>query len=511
MQAPPGSRRPESPASNTPSPTAERSPRSKLALWSALAAFVLVLWTATSPYGIDASWRECDTQAIARNFLLDDFDPLRPRVDWRGDGDGAVECEFPLYQMLLASVLAVSGDVEWPGRAISLFSIVLAALSLHRLLAWRVGAAGALAGTLCFLTSGQAMLLGSRVAPDGLSLALALAGLATFLRYLSTGSSAALWLAVAATAGSALQKPTALQLGMLLFAWTASLAPRRLREPRLWAGFAVILAVVGAWLAHGAQLHSETGLTFGVVSGGDTKFPDLEHLLDPSLYVHLAKTTARYGISILGALAIVALAVRRRLDRTDLSLAATVALGLIGSLRYSHNVGFGAHYHAFAAIAGAYFVARAWPTNASRWLWGAALVAFVAHGAWQLDRELWMRRKVFAGSHVMDVGERLRESSSPDDLVVVWAEKPSHDPYWNRRNNYEDPRILYHARRRGWVLPSDGLSAAVLDQLFARGARFLVDSSPDRLTPRLREFLAQRGQVVKRSHTVLIYRLLPES
>ena len=33
-------------------------------------------------------------------------------------------------------------------------------------------------------------------------------------------------------------------------------------------------AVVAAWLVHGAHLHAETGLSFGVVSGGDTKFPD---------------------------------------------------------------------------------------------------------------------------------------------------------------------------------------------------------------------------------------------
>ncbi|MEO6596180.1 MAG: hypothetical protein ABIP94_15640 [Planctomycetota bacterium] len=64
----------------------------------ALAIFAAVLLLAI-PQGIGGSWRECDTQAISRNFLTEGFNPLRPRVDWRGDTDGAVECEFPLYQL----------------------------------------------------------------------------------------------------------------------------------------------------------------------------------------------------------------------------------------------------------------------------------------------------------------------------------------------------------------------------------------------------------------------------
>jgi hypothetical protein len=130
----------------------------------ALLAYAAVLWFFV-PHGIGTSWRECDTQAIARNFLVDGFDPLRPRVDWRGDTDGAVECEFPLYQLMIATVLAAFGNVEWPGRLISLRSMVVAGLSLHRLLELRAGPNGAAAGLLAFLCTGSASLLGTRVMP----------------------------------------------------------------------------------------------------------------------------------------------------------------------------------------------------------------------------------------------------------------------------------------------------------------------------------------------------------
>jgi 4-amino-4-deoxy-L-arabinose transferase-like glycosyltransferase len=474
----------------------------------AMALFVALNWLVISPHGINASWRECDTQAIARNFLVDGFDPLRPRVDWRGDTDGAVECEFPLYQSLVAGALSVFGDVEWPGRLLSLFAVLLTVLSVHRLLEWRAGPSAALAGSLVFLSGGQAVLLSSRVAPDSLSLALAVAGLVTFLRYLQSGSPSALWLAVAATAFAALQKPTALQIGLLLFTWTVILAPKRLGEVRLWAGFAVILVAVGVWLAHAAGLHAETGLTFGVISGGDTKFPDLAHLLDPSLHVHLIKTTARYGISMFGGVALVVLAVRRRFDRADFALLGTVLLGLVGTLRYSHQVGMGAHYHVFAAIAGAFFVARAWPQKAPRWAWALFAVAIAAHGGWQFARERRLH-VVNAGAELMQVAAALREASEDDERVIVWAEKPTFDEFWQRRNNYEDPRILYQARRRGWVLPADGLDVERLEELEENGARFLVDTAADRATPELSAWLAQRAEVVCRTHRMLVYRLRP--
>jgi hypothetical protein len=92
----------------------------------ALLVWALATWFLV-PHGIGYSWRECDTQSIARNFLVDGFDPLHPRVDWRGTTAGYVECEFPLYQLMIASALAAFGDVEWPGRLLALLSTLFGA------------------------------------------------------------------------------------------------------------------------------------------------------------------------------------------------------------------------------------------------------------------------------------------------------------------------------------------------------------------------------------------------
>lgn len=184
--------------------------------WSAVALFAVLAWFAV-PHGIGFSWRECDTQAIARNFVADGFDPLRPRIDWRGDGDGAVECEFPLFQLGVGAVLRMVGDAEWPGRLLALLATAWAALALHRLLETRSGPGGALAGLLVFLTSGSAVMLATRVMPDAVSLAFGLAAVLAFVRYLAGGRAVALWASMAALALAGLQKPLALQFGLVLF------------------------------------------------------------------------------------------------------------------------------------------------------------------------------------------------------------------------------------------------------------------------------------------------------
>ncbi|MGK0301072.1 MAG: hypothetical protein ACI89X_001946 [Planctomycetota bacterium] len=471
--------------------------------FACLATFAVIMWFGLTPHEVGTSWRECDTMAISRNFLIDGFNPLRPRVDWRGDTDGAVECEFPLYQLMIATTMAVFGEVEWPARLLALLSILAASLSLHRLLEWRSGPGPALLGMLLFLSGAQAILLGGRVQPDALSVALVLAGLVTYLRYLATGSATALWLAVTAATFGVLQKATSLQLVGLMGLWTIILAPRRLREPRLWLGFAICIGVLAAWLRHGMNLYDETGLTFGVMSGGETKWPEIAQLANHRVWRNLIETTVRIGFSPLGCIAMLALLVRWRLDRADWALLLIVGAALVGSLRYSYDDGAGAHYHVFAAIAGAFFAARAWPQRAPWWLWTLALVAMAFSGShWFLNERNKIERNTQSGTLVL--AAHIQDQFAPEDLAIVRGHRRGFDAVWNRRTNYEQPGLLYQARRRGWVLPRDGFTIDKLQDLRSRGARFVVNPFANVTNPEVLAWLDSKGErVINFGHTVV--------
>ncbi len=470
----------------------------------------LLVWVAAVslliPFGIGGSWRECDTQAIARNFLRDGFDPMRPRVDWRGDTDGAVECEFPLYQTMIASVMVVTGEVEWPGRLISMLAIAMAAVSLYRLLEARSGGAGALLGALVFLGSGQAMMLGARVMPDALSTAFALAGMVAFVQYLGSGKGRTLLLATVMTTVACLCKPTALQMGLLQFVWTVLLAPRRLRDLRVWLGWAAVLAIVAAWLVHGASLHHETGLTFGVASGGETKFPTLRSLRNLDIWASLGRTTLLLGFGGIGAVALLLLLLRRRLDRADLALLGVVAMGLVGTLAYSFHPGVGPQYHVFATVAGAFIAGRAWPERSPRLLWVAALAAIVGTATVMLARERAFRQSCLDGAPVQTSAD-IAAISSPTDLTVVRSPRTRYNDAWRRRSNYEEPVLFYHAQRHGWVLPRDGFEPLALADLQKRGARIVVDQFPAETTPEAAAWLEANAELKADRGGRRVYRL----
>jgi hypothetical protein len=308
------------------------------------------------------------------------------------------------------------------------------------------------------------------------------------------------------TTAACLTKPTALQIGLLQFLWTACLAPRRLREVRVWLAWFVVLAIIGAWIAHGARIYNETGLTFGVASGGDTKFPTLRSLRKLDVWASLLRTTLIYGCSAFGMLGFAWLVVRRRIDRADLGLALVVGLGLVGTLRYSAYSGVGPQYHVFAAMLGAFFAARAWPQRA-RWpAWSLALAALAAAAAWHVsierasrlgDLEPWCPN---SASEVAAI-------SAPADLAVVHGFNPRFDTEWRRRHNYEEPMLLYRARRRGWVLPRDGFTLDELTKLHRQGARIVVDQLPNETPQESKAWLDSNAEVVRDVGGQRIYRL----
>ena len=490
-----------------PDPALRRAARAdRRRLCAVLLAYAALSWALFGGDAIGPSWRECDTQSVARNLAFERFDPLRPCVDWRGDTSGEVECELPVYQTVVALLLRVFGDVEWPGRLVSLAATTWLAASWFSLLARASGRRAAWFGVFALLGSAQAAHLGTRVMPDATSLALGAAGLAAFVRFLDDGRGRTLALAVAWTALGALAKPTSLQFVALQAVFACALRPARLREARVWLGFAVVVGAVGGWIVHARALGLATGLTYGVTFG-DVKTPDAASLLRPGLWLSLARSTLAYGCGWLGALAGLRLLLARRLDRLDVGILAVAALGLVGTFRYSHDAGMGPHYHAFAALAGAWCIARAVALAPSpRWLAPVAAIAIAAATVHAHAAEIELRPGRAPTSHDATAAA-IRLHAQPEARIVVRGPKPAFDVLWRRPSNFEEPVLPYLARRKAWLLPVDGVDGARLADLAARGAVLYVETAPERQTTELAAWLAANASVLARTPSATLHRL----
>ena len=94
-----------------------------------LLAFSLRLYKITNPIADRHSWRQADTASVARNFIQEDWNILRPHIDnfapvRRPDLPNDKRlffAEFPFYSFLVALLYKMFGMTEVMGRLLSVF------------------------------------------------------------------------------------------------------------------------------------------------------------------------------------------------------------------------------------------------------------------------------------------------------------------------------------------------------------------------------------------------------
>lgn len=505
-----------------PEGTRRAGSTSSRARWNAGVLALVLVWAAVQwnwgrPAEIAAdwhAWRQCDTQAIARNLLEPGASLFWPRIDWGGDGPGYVESELQVYPAAIAVLMARVGDAEWPGQFLSLAAFAAAGLVLFAALRNRYGEVAALAGTAALLASRGVVFLSTSVQPESFSFLAYVVAWTTFEAYSRSGNQKTLAGSAAATAVSALIKPTALHLGVSQFFLLLASRRRLLRRAGPWLAWSGVLLVVAAYYLHARSLYKEYGNTFGILSGGDSKLPSLQHLVAPWIYRELATNSIFWGLGLLGLAAGIYLLVRRKLDAREWSLAVGNVLLLLTAMRYTSHESMGSHYHVYTTLLAALLVAHAThqvgiDLKRRTGFRGAAIGAvFVLIG---LSYSVELReRRVRAGSGdnpVFRTGESLAKFAEPGDLVVVRSGSSARSDYWDTENNYQDPRIFYMARVSGWVVPPEVAGSDALEDMTRWGARFYAEPGAVRDDPDLYRWLEQEATLKADSASGRIYEL----
>lgn len=480
--------------------------------WRAAAALVLLGWCVLAlalrrPAAITddwQGWRQADTQQIARNFASEEMSPLRPRIAWRGDGPGYVETELQLYPAVIAVAMRAVGETVWVGQLLSLACCAAAAAIAFAALARRFGEPAGFGGLLAILGHQGLLAMSTSIQPDSLALLAFVIGFVAFAAWLEAPTRArwATW--VAATAIAGLVKPTTLELGIAQAVLVALTARGRLRSAAPWLGWAIVLAVVAAHLAHARGLYVSYGNTFGVLSGGDSKLPALAAIARAEPWTGLVRYTILWGVGPLALPAAAYLAWRRQLPAATLALAAGALVLSLLALRYTSGP-FGTHYHLPHALLGGWLVAAALaalPASARR----TALAAVALAAALLWLRGLRFLRALPAEPETT-LGARLASFAPPGTLVAVRARAEAYAADWHTVNNFEDPRVFYASRTVGWVLPNDLRGADRLAEVAGRGARFYAHVRQKPIDAELAAWLAANAALVDDSPGGAIYRL----
>lgn len=442
-------------------------------------------------------WRQSDTATIARNFARDGMQLFWPQIDWRGAGPGYVETELPLMPWLAAALYLVFGEHPSLGRLVSLAFTVVAAAAFWGLARRLLPLGAARWALVAFALSPVVMRWGTAFMPDATSLAFTVLALLFFCRWLAEDRGVLLAVAAAATSMAALVKPTALNVGLIMGLWLLLTHRDRFRRPSLYVAGVAALILPALWLRHAAHLHAVYGNTFGVLSGGDSKWGSVALWLTPDFYLGNIKAESLFVYGLVGVpFALIGVVWLWRRRRTGSPTAAFLIAGTVGLAIYYAAVGrysssdLGLQYHVFslpyAAIAvgaGVTAVLR-WcaartrrPAGARQTVTVLAVVFVLALGT--------QSAYVLARSFTDDSGSlgvcatALDRVSAPSDLVVVGTTSTS--VVNGVTNNFEEPIVFFQADRKGWSLPADQYEPNLVAAYQHQGARYFVNPEADLL------------------------------
>jgi 4-amino-4-deoxy-L-arabinose transferase-like glycosyltransferase len=435
--------------------------------------------------GFSDNWRQADTASIARNFLNGGFNLFYPQINWGGNGPGYVEAEFQLYPFIVALLYKVFGEYVWLGRLVSLLFAIGTLVVFYWLARMTIGLPGAAWALFAFVFSPLIVRYSTAFMPEAAVLFFYVLALTLFQVWLNDQKNRTLWLAGVSTALAILVKPTSIHVGLIfLFLLVEKSGLRFLRRGSVWL-FAAICLVPGVlWYLHARNLYLIYGNTFGVISGGDSKFGNLSYWLSPSFYLSLVRLDVEWVFTVGGALLFVVgliVYVKRRASSLILFGIPVILAYYMIVARYAQEA-WGIQYHIFLVP----YAAIAIGTGLN-WLFD---LFRQPHG------DLARRVLPWAGSIALllmllasgNVVRTLLQSGDqtlyrcglevakvvPREARIVVSTTSREIEEDGTVNNFQEPDVFFYSDRFGWSLPADKHNPELVRKFQQDGARYLI-------------------------------------
>jgi hypothetical protein len=434
-------------------------------------------------------WREADVGAIARSFYREDMNILRPRIDWRGDGPGLVESEFPLYPWSVAALYRVFGYHEALARVVSLVVSVLACWVFFLLAERLLPPLGWLAAIAVFAVNPLAVRLSTAVQPEPLMFLFYLAAARWFLRWIDAGRRTDYALAATFTALAILSKLPAANLGLFFAALSLQrFGWRGIARWDLWLFAILALGPAAAWYSFAYGYWTTYGNSLGMSNEAYApiaSFGFMEAL--PRQIVNCARIEIRAVWTLPGALLALAgiPSLRSWEGRVVLYWLLTLAVFYVVTIGTTGE-DWASYYHIVSLPAACLAIGFGVVHLLSRVSRGRVGVAMAFAGVVLLSGVgLLEMRKTLAQIHpsyAKPIYECARRFAPlvPEGAVIVASGGEDIDQ-WGIRNAANAPYFFFWLDRKGFSLPDSQQHLEALEELRGRGARYFV-AEPSRLT-----------------------------
>ena len=210
-------------------------------------------------------WRECDIAAVAKNYYREGMNIFYPRIDWRGDGPGFAEMEFPLFPWTVAVLYKIFGYNEAIGRLLSFAFSLLTLVLFFQLARYLLNPFGALIASTFMTLSPVIIRISNALQPEALMLLFYVLAAYAFMRWIDDDKWTWYGLSLVATALAILSKINAAHIGLffLLFLFMKKGA-KSLLKFRVWVFGILSLLPAVLWYLHAQSFWKTYGNSLGI-------------------------------------------------------------------------------------------------------------------------------------------------------------------------------------------------------------------------------------------------------
>jgi 4-amino-4-deoxy-L-arabinose transferase-like glycosyltransferase len=327
------------------------SSQSLRSLWIFTFLLAASLWCVHIGRPVDLPvWHEFDYSSIARNFLREGNNILYPRIDWRGDGPGFTEMEFPIVPWVIAQLYRIFGVHEIIGRLLSLAFMLLSLFIFARIALKVLPERAALIAAWFFVVSHEVTSVATSIQPESLLLLFYLMAVYFFVAWYEKPDSRSYALSIVSFTCAMLVKSPAAHLAIFFLVWALYKDGwKAFRRPSLWFFAIVPFAPVLWWYGHASALWHQFHNSMGV--SNEDHWIGLDILKRPKVIANLLSIDVFLVCGGGGVLVALYALTRNKLNSSANRLAVSWCLGIaiyfIVILRTAAGY-WAAYYHVIA-------------------------------------------------------------------------------------------------------------------------------------------------------------------
>jgi 4-amino-4-deoxy-L-arabinose transferase-like glycosyltransferase len=440
-------------------------------------------------HDVVTGWDAADLGSITRNYARTGLHFAYPQIDWRGGGSGFVEMQFPLVPYLTGVLYLVFGPHPELGLIIPLLSGIASIFTLYVLGKELFGSAvGLLAGIFLSCSPYWSWEITTYL-NDPSMIFCGTFGLLELIRWMRSGRMIHYYLSAASIALAVLLKIPALYLGLpIFFLWWQKHGAGAFRSGYFYI-FGILTIVPSAvWYIHAHMLYLESGNTFGILSGGLTKFSTPDMLVSGEFYSRIGGRIFRYGLTPVITLFCIAGMIKWRSSGMEdvgrVWVVSTVIFLLVAGLGAYYGVQYllplfpaGALVAAegffliVRRIESAAFASRVSPRGLSLTIVFALLLLLGGNAAFSMR----ILPHLNGNEEPLKVAAQIVARETKEGrLIILVTRHHLEDQVDNPRGLDTPSQIFYYADRKGWYRSGRWLTPEFVEQCRNEGAAYLV-------------------------------------